>query len=235
MLKNKNITPLYRQISEKLRDQIISAVYKEGDILPSERKLAKENNVSVITSRKALSELEEDGLVTRVQGKGTFVTAKKYNRSLNKFVSFTEMCLAMGSKPGAKELEKKIIVPTSKIAEKLEVAKDSQVVYISRLRFVDDEPMVIEENYFYLDYAYLLNEDLTSSLFEIINKKGEFSIVDSRKTIETVRSDMEESSLLNIPVDSPIILIESIAYLKDNKIAYIGRQLINGERFKLVI
>lgn len=235
MLESNNVTPLYRQLSEKIRGEIISQVYEEGDRLPSERKLAEENDVSVITSRKALSELEEDGLIRRIQGKGTFVTAKKYNRSLNKFISFTEMCLSMGSKAGAKEIDKKIIIPSSKIAKMLMVANDSQVVYISRLRFVDDKPMVIEENYFYLDYAYLLNENLNNSLFEILNKTKEFRIVDSRKTIETVRSNMEESALLNIPINSPIILIESVAYLEGNKIAYVGRQLINGERFKFII
>ena len=235
MLKSDNVVPLYHQLADKIREQIVMQEYKQGDRLPSERQLAKDYNVSVITSRKALNSLEEEGLIERIQGKGTFVAIKKYNRSLNKFISFTEMCKSIGAKAGSKEIEKKIIVSNKDIAEKLEVAANSQVVYISRLRYVDDEPMVIEKNYFNLDYAYLLNRDLDKSLFEILKNKSGFIVSDSHKTIEIVRSNFEESTLLNIPVGSPIILIESIAYLKEGEVGYVGKQLINGERFKLIL
>lgn len=235
MLKSENVVPLYHQLVDKIREQIVMQEYKQGDRLPSERQLAKDYNVSVITSRKALAELEDEGLIERIQGKGTFVAIKKYNRSLNKFISFTEMCRSIGAKAGSKEIEKKIIVSNKDIAEKLEVAANSQVVYISRLRYVDGEPMVIEKSYFNLDYAYLLNQDLSKSLFKILKNKSEFLVIDSDKTIEIVRSNLEESNLLNIPIDSPIILIESRTYLKDGEIGYVGKQLINGERFKLII
>lgn len=233
MLKSDGVIPLYQQLKNKVMQDILMQVYKQGDKLPPERKMAVDNNVSVITVRKALSELEEEGILDRIQGKGTFVSVKKYNRSLNKFVSFTEACKNMGAIAGAKELEKKIIVPTKKIAERLEISGTSQIIYISRLRYVDDEPMVIERNYFTLDYAYLLNEDLSNSLFDILYKKSGFMVTDSRKTIEIVRANKEESSLLNIQVGNPLIKIESIAYLKDGSIAYVGSQLINGERFRL--
>ena len=235
MLKNNNAVPLYHQLADIIREQIFMQEYKQGDRLPSERQFAKEYNISVITSRKALSKLEEEGLIERIQGKGTFVAIKKYNRNLSKFVSFTEMCKSIGVKPGSKEIEKKIIVPDQNIVVKLEIPVDSQSVYISRLRYVDNEPMVIEKNYFTLDYAYLLNQNLDKSLFEILKNKSGFVIVDSHKTIEIVRSNIEESNLLNIPVNSPIILIESIAYLKEGKVGYVGKQLINGERFKLTL
>lgn len=235
MLKTDNVIPLYQQLADRIREQIIMEVYKPGDRLPSERELAREYKVSVITSRKALAELEDEGLVERVQGKGTFVSIKKYNRNLNKFISFTEMCESIGAKAGAKEIEKEIIIPNKKIADKLEIPADSQAVYISRLRFVDSNPMVIEKSYFNLDYAYLLNQDLSKSLFKILKNKSEFLVIDSDKTIEIVRSNLEESNLLNIPIDSPIILIESRTYLKDGEIGYVGKQLINGERFKLII
>lgn len=233
MLKSDGVIPLYQQLKNEIMQDILMQVYKQGDKLPPERKMAVDNNVSVITVRKALSELEEEGIVDRIQGKGTFVSVKKYDRSLNKFVSFTDACKNMGAIAGAKELEKKIIVPTKKIAERLEISGTSQIIYISRLRYVDDEPMVIERNYFTLDYAYLLNEDLSNSLFDILYKKSGFMVTDSRKTIEIVRANKEESSLLNIQVGNPLIKIESIAYLKDGSIAYVGSQLINGERFKL--
>lgn len=229
------MVPLYQQLRDQLRQDIMMKVYKPGDKLPSERQLAADNNISVITARNALLELEEEGLINRIQGKGTFVSIKKYDRNLKKYESFTEMCKGIGAKAGAKELKKTIIRPSIKITNKLETSKDSQVVYISRLRYVDDEPMVIENNYFTLEYAYLLNEDLSGSLFDILYNRSGFVVSDSRKKIEIVRANKEESTLLNIPIDAPIIKIESIAYLKDGSIAYLGFQLINGERFKLIL
>ncbi len=86
-----------------------------------------------------------------------------------------------------------------------------------------------------MEYAYLLNEDLSGSLFDILYNRSGFVVSDSRKKIEIVRANKEESTLLNIPIDAPIIKIESIAYLKDGSIAYLGFQLINGERFKLIL
>ena len=235
MLNHDTMVPLYHQLRDLLRQDILMKVYKPGDKLPSERKLASDNNISVITARNALLELEEEGLIDRIQGKGTFVSVKKYDRNLKKYESFTDMCKGIGAKAGALELAKEIMKPSKEITKKLGLSEGSQVVYISRLRYVDDEPMVIESNYLSLDYAYLLNENLSGSLFGVLKDKNGFQVSDSRKSIEIVRSNKEESSLLNIPQESPIIKIESVAYLNDRAIAYLGFQLINGERFKLIL
>lgn len=65
MLKSKAITPLYEQLMEQLKKQIASGVYKPGDQLPSEIEMAKQNNVSVITARKAMNELAALGFVEK--------------------------------------------------------------------------------------------------------------------------------------------------------------------------
>ena len=68
--------PIYRQIAEQFRDQILNGKLKEGDYLPSIRGLAKELKISVITTMKAYEELSDEGLVTAVQGKGYVVNAQ---------------------------------------------------------------------------------------------------------------------------------------------------------------
>lgn len=69
-------TPIYRQISDSLRDDILNGTLKEGDYLPSIRGLAKDLKISVITTMKAFEELSEQGLVTPIQGKGYVVNAR---------------------------------------------------------------------------------------------------------------------------------------------------------------
>lgn len=69
-------TPIYRQIADQLKNDILSGRMKEGTYLPSIRELARDLKVSVITTMKAYEDLEQEGLVTAVQGKGFFVNAQ---------------------------------------------------------------------------------------------------------------------------------------------------------------
>lgn len=69
-------TPIYKQISDSLRDDILNGTLKEGEYLPSIRGLAKDLKISVITTMKAYEELSEQGIVTPIQGKGYVVNAR---------------------------------------------------------------------------------------------------------------------------------------------------------------
>ena len=75
IFQNSDI-PIYQQIAEQLKSDILAGKFKQGDYLPSIRGLAKELKISVITTMKAYELLEEEGLVTAVQGKGFYVNAQ---------------------------------------------------------------------------------------------------------------------------------------------------------------
>ena len=75
LLRNSNI-PIYQQIATQFQEEILSGRRKQGEYLPSIRGLAKELRISVITTMKAYEELEKQGLVTAVQGKGYYVNAQ---------------------------------------------------------------------------------------------------------------------------------------------------------------
>lgn len=75
ILQNSSI-PIYQQIAEQFKEDILSGKVKQGEYLPSIRGLAKELRISVITTMKAYEELEQQGLVTAVQGKGYYVNAQ---------------------------------------------------------------------------------------------------------------------------------------------------------------
>lgn len=235
MTINKNLnTPLYIQFKDEIKSNIKSNVLKKGEKLPSEKELSKIYGISTITVRKALEILADEGLIERIQGKGTFVSNAKYERNLRKFLSFTEMCKLMKVKPSTKVIEKKFI-KNEKASKLLNLKPDTGIIYIERLRFVDNSPVILEKSYFTSDYSYLLYEDLEKSLFETISKYRNFEIEDSNKEIEIIRSDNKISKFLNVKKDSPIIKIDSVAFLSNNEIAYVGQQLINGEKFKLIL
>ena len=236
MLKQDAITPLYVQLMEELETSIRNGVYKPGDKIMTEAEMAKEYGVSLITVRKAVGSLMEKGLVVRKQGKGTFVTKPKYSRNMKKLQSFTEMCEQMGVKPGAQVLENRLIMADKKVADRLGIEPGSNVVYISRLRLADGEPVQVEKSYFPLKYAFLLEEDLNNgSMFECLKEKAGAKVASSEKMIELRRATAEEAALMDVKKGDYLLFVKSTAYDENGEPMYAGIQLINGDRFSLYV
>ena len=76
LIRNTSGQPIYEQISRQIRDQILSGALPEGELLPSIRALAKDLRISVIITKRAYDELEKDGLIVTVAGKGCFVAPR---------------------------------------------------------------------------------------------------------------------------------------------------------------
>lgn len=236
MLKQDAITPLYVQLMEELETSIRNGVYKPGDKIMTEAEMAKEYGVSLITVRKAVGSLMEKGLVVRKQGKGTFVTKPKYSRNMKKLQSFTEMCEQMGVKPGAQVLENRLIMADKKVADRLGIEPGSNVVYISRLRLADGEPVQVEKSYFPLKYAFLLEEDLNNgSMFECLKEKAGAKVASSEKMIELCRATAEEAALMDVKKGDYLLFVKSTACDENGEPMYAGIQLINGDRFSLYV
>ena len=75
ILNHSSMVPIYEQLMEQIKSEIIQSVLKEGEVLPSVRTLAGELRISALTVKKAYDKLEEEGFVTTVHGKGTYVSA----------------------------------------------------------------------------------------------------------------------------------------------------------------
>ncbi|HIY28751.1 MAG TPA: GntR family transcriptional regulator [Firmicutes bacterium] len=76
IISNSSTSPIYEQISRQIKDQILQGELKAGDALPSMRMLAKELRISLITTKRAYEDLEKDGFLETVPGKGCFVSEK---------------------------------------------------------------------------------------------------------------------------------------------------------------
>lgn len=75
IIEHNTMTPIYEQIVNQLRQQIVTTALKTGDALPSVRAMARDLQISALTVKKAYDQLEADGLIKTVQGKGSFVAA----------------------------------------------------------------------------------------------------------------------------------------------------------------
>lgn len=76
IISNSSSSPIYEQITRQIKEQILQGELKAGDALPSMRMLAKELRISLITTKRAYEELERDGFIETVPGKGCFVSEK---------------------------------------------------------------------------------------------------------------------------------------------------------------
>ena len=80
ILNHSSMVPIYEQLMEQIKSEIINTALKEGEALPSVRSLAGELRISALTVKKAYDKLEEEGFVTTIHGKGTYVTASDSSR-----------------------------------------------------------------------------------------------------------------------------------------------------------
>src|SRR6056297_1948074 len=116
--------PLYYQLSEVLKTQIEEGNLEPHERLPSERELSEHYDVSRMTARKALSEIESEGYIYRSQGKGSFVAEPKLRQSLFELTSYTEDMKRRGLTPGAKVLNIEVIDNDEILADKLEASPE---------------------------------------------------------------------------------------------------------------
>ena len=90
IIQNSSDVPIYQQIYEQIKDEILSGKIKQGELLPSIRQLSRELKVSVITTTRAYTDLENDGYIMIVQGKGCFVKEMNSNILEDKLMSYIE-------------------------------------------------------------------------------------------------------------------------------------------------
>ena len=213
-LDEKSFVPLYYQLIEELRENIENGEWPPNSLIPSETELCERYKVSRGTVRQALSQLVQEGLLYRKQGKGTFVAEPKITQQLNKFYSFAQDMREKGLKPSSLLLQKGKILPDSYIKNILGLKEKEMVYKIMRLRLADEEPLILETSYLVEElFPDLDKEDVEKiSLYDLIIKKYRVKITRAKETFEPILVDRFEAEKLKIPVGSPALLVKRIAY-----------------------
>lgn len=100
IINNSSFQPIYEQIVEQIKDSIVKGRLKENDMLPSVRSLSKEIRVSALTVKKAYDELEQEGFIITVHGKGSFVTSANQELMLEEQRRETEQLMEQAIRKG---------------------------------------------------------------------------------------------------------------------------------------
>jgi GntR family transcriptional regulator len=207
MLDSNSPIPLYHQLKAFIVEQIASGAWKPGDRVPSENSLGTQFLVSRTTVRQALGDLVNQGLLSRAQGRGTFVSQPRIQQPLSRLTGFSQDMLARRQQPSSRLISMESIQAPASVAAALGLTPDQHILMLRRLRLANDVPMAIECSYLsFPGCERLLQEDLThQSLYQTLSQK--LNIHPSRATqeMEAVACPSEEARYLGIRKGSPVL------------------------------
>ena len=228
--------PLYFQIKEIIREEIEEGRLSPGDSIPSERKLADEFDVSRPTIRQALKELVNEGMLHREKGKGTYVAEPKINYGfIQKLITFYDDLVKKGYEPRTEILKKEIRKPRKGIANKLEISPDEEVIFLQRLRSIENDPLVTVMNFVprYL-CPDLIEVDLEDkSLYNVMAEKYDVKFHRADITLEPGIAEKYDKELLEVEEGSPIHLMKNVTYTKDGTPMDYFESRFRGDRGKV--
>lgn len=234
-MKSQPILPLYQKLAEDLKSQIEDGSLKENEKLPSELELSQEYSVSRITLRKAMEILAEERYIIKHQGLGTFVAPRKLNRiDDGRRMGFTEVCANEGKTASAEILGVEWLTAKGELGRNLRVEEGEKVFKLSRIRGCDGIPVMIEVLYFSSRFSYLLQEDLTKSVYAVLREHGDIPS-HSVRTVEVGYAGAREEEYLGMKQGEVLLLLNEKALDESGEVIHSGIQIINPQRYKLTI
>lgn len=199
--------PRYYQLKELIRDGIRSGEWTPGSLIPSERALCERYGISRMTARQSVTELVNEGLLYREQGKGTYVGRPKIAQQLLRLTGFTEDMQARDKRPGAKVLSAEMWPANEVTAERLRVKVGQPVYRLRRLRMADSEPLAVETSCVsFLGCERLLHHDLErESLYRLLETTYDVPPLEADQELEADLAGDEDAQLLRVAPGSPVL------------------------------
>jgi GntR family transcriptional regulator len=232
---HRNGTPVYKRIQSAIRKRIESSELKPGDLVASERELARVHKVSLMTARHALAGLEREGVVERRRGAGTFVAAPKIH--FNKLMSYTEHMSSRGLSPRSRVLVAKLIEHEAEVAARLGLPATSVLVKIERLRLTAEEPFALETCYLPAsEYSELINAPLgRTSLFGMLEHNYGVELAYADEEVDATAAESNVAELLGVPRGASVLRIRQVIYSTKGKATIYAVGFYRSERHTLFI
>lgn len=236
MLDSKSPLPLYFQLQEILRKEILSGKYNPGDLIPSEKELEKRYSVSRITVRNAINGLVMEDLLIKKQGRGTTVAYPRMQEEENTALqSFTEKMKEQGVETSTRVFDVAKIPVSERIVEHLDIEPGDNIIYVKRLRLVDGEPMALFENYISSKTGVTEKDDFSGSVFNLFEKKYGIRISGSEKVIKAGVARKEDADLLQISTGDPVLIITYTTFDSNNKRIELAEGIYRADRYKFMV
>lgn len=226
--------PLHTQLRDLLRGRILDGEYPQDSQMPSESELGNLFNVSRITVRQALGDLQKEGLIFKIHGKGTFVAKPKTFQNVSTLQGLAESMTGRGYEVINRLRSFKFIQADKLVAERLQLAEGDTVAQIKRVRLINREPISLEVTY--LPHALgerLEKADLvTRDIFLILENDCGLSLGHADLAIDAVLADSDLSQALGVEPGSPIMRIERLTHAADGQPLDFEHLYYRGDAFQ---
>jgi GntR family transcriptional regulator len=226
--------PLYYQLQELLQAKIEAQQLKSQDRLPAERDIASHLGVSRMTVRQALDRLEDDGLLVRRRGDGTFVARPKVIGDLQRLRTISMEAAAQGRRSESRMLEMTTTRPTPPLRRSLGVDDEPDaVIRLRRVRSMDGEALSLETSWLPTSLCRpLLDADLsTGSLNQALADLCHLRLAKGDEQLTATVVDEYEADLLGIPARSPAFLVARTTWDDEGRPVEFVKSVLRGDRF----
>lgn len=235
MLDRTSPQPLYVQFEGIIREKITGGEWPVDTMIPSENELSALYGISRMTVRSVLNRLCADGLLYRVQGKGTYVSEPKIiSRPLSQ-MGIREQLEHMGLETTTRLLSVETVPAQGGEARRLNVPENEPIYRVRRLRYVKERPFSIHTSCIPAAVCPgLEQQDLVGmQLCDIQEQVYRQEIVRRIETLESVPATPEEAELLGIRENAPLLLFENLAYTHADKPIECAKVLFRADKIKL--
>jgi GntR family transcriptional regulator len=232
----KSSVSLYRQLADTIRTSIESGKLGENEPLPPERDLAVSYEMSRDTVRKALRLLETQGVLYSDHGRGTFV-APQAVRHMSRFLdSFTADTIRRGGVPGQKILSIEHTAASMIIASILRMDSHSPVLRIRRVRFVNDQPVGLQDSYLRLPFDAVLEYkelERSGSLYRLLIEKFAIVPTEGLESVSAVAATADDAALLGVAAGTPLLQCERVTLSERREpVEYCEMKYLPSYRYK---
>lgn len=216
-IDHKSKLPLHVQVEEMLRELILLPKYKNGAFLPKEVELSNRLGISRNTLRQATNKLEHEGLLVRKKGIGTTAALQApLQTSLNNWYSFTHEMKSRGINVINLELGLEKVEATARMANFLNIHPGTELIKLSKLKGVGDDPIVYFESYFHPRIQLNSEDDLNKPLYQLLEEKYSILADRSSEHINAI-TDARIAKKLKVASKSPILFRERFVYDPGNR------------------
>lgn len=231
MKTNKKNGPLYLQIRKDILEKIESGVWPEGIIIPPEKKLALQYNVSRVTIRSALQALVKEGYLKRKAGFGTTVSLNKSSLSNFTYIqSFTNEMKEMGRSPNTLKASLELISANKTLAELFKINEGDKIYNLKRIRGAVFP--ILYSNTFLKPVITIPNDEavLYGSLYKYLSAHNVlFSYFE--EYISSIVGSKEVRNYLKVDNDVPLLKRERYAYNEQNELVEFTETFYNGNDY----
>jgi GntR family histidine utilization transcriptional repressor len=210
--------PLYRQIKQLITGKIQSGIWKAGDRIPTEHALVEELDASRMTVNRALRELTQEGVLARRQGSGTFVAPAKLETGLLEIRNIADEISARGNIHSSQLLRLEEAIAPEDISKVMSGRNGSRFYHCLLLHFENGEPVQLEDRYVNPNLVPdFMSQDFTSETpSAFLLRTVLYGRADHRISAES--ASPEQSELLRLSPNEPVLILERHTYLEDDVI-----------------